>query len=302
MHKEISPLAELASLMSRLTPGDGIHSTAVPGVSILRTSRPNDLMHDIQEPAVCLIAQGSKRVLLGDDIYRYDTSRFLVASVELPVSAEVLEASVEKPYLCFRMNLIPQQVAAIVLDAGLTSRRYPSSRGLFLSETTPPLLDAVLRLVRLLQAPDDIAALAPLAMREITYRLLTGPEGVRLHQIAAPDSHAQRVARAIGWLRGNFHLPMKVDEIACQVSMSPSSLYHHFKAVTSMSPLQYQKQLRLQEARRLMLGGGVDAATASWRVGYESPSQFSREYRRMFNESPGRDAQRLRGLRSPAGA
>jgi AraC-like DNA-binding protein len=291
-----TPLAELASLMTQLTPGDGIHPTAVQGVSILRASTPNNLVHDVHEPAVCVIVQGSKRVLLADEVLRYDPSRYLVASVDLPVSAEVLQASADKPYLCLRMSLDPRDVAETVLQSGLSAVRKPTSRGLFLSETTPPLLDAVLRLVRLLRAPDDIALLAPLTKREILYRLLTGPEGVRLHQIASPDSHSQRVARAIAWLKENFHLPMKVDEMARQVNMSTSSLHHHFKAVTAMSPLQYQKQLRLQEARKLMLGAGLDAATASWRVGYESSSQFSREYRRMFSESPGRDAQRLRGL------
>lgn len=296
MPQEQTPLSELASLMTRLTPGDGVHPTAVPGVAILRTSKPNDLVHDVHQPALCVIVQGSKRVLLADEVYQYDPARYLVVSVDLPVSAEVLQASSEHPYLCFRLTLDPQQVAEIVLQAGLSASRRPTPRGLFLSETTPQLLDAVLRVVRLLQTPDDIALLAPLAVREIVYRLLTGPEGARLHQIASPDSHAQRVGRAINWLKENFQLPMKVDDMARQASMSTSSLHHHFKAVTAMSPLQYQKQLRLQEARRLMMGAGLDAATASWRVGYESPSQFSREYKRLFSETPGRDAQRLRGM------
>jgi len=295
-------LAELCRLLARHAPHDGVHDTAIPGVAAVRASQPgSEIGHALHQAALCLIAQGAKRVMLGDEVYVYDASRHLVFSVDLPIGAQVMRATPDEPYLCFRLDLPAQAVADGLLRAGDTAMPQPAAmadpaqaRGLFLSRTGAPLLDAVLRLLRLLDAPDDAPALAPLVQQEIIYRLLRSDEGARLARVARADSQAHRVARAIGWLKAHYAEPLRIDELARQVHMSASSLHHHFRAVTAMSPLQYQKQLRLQEARRLLLGEVSDAASAGHRVGYDSPSQFSREYSRLFGVPPARDAQRLR--------
>lgn len=293
--------AELAARIEAWTGRDGTHATAVPRLSLIRVSQPGAPVHLVHEPALCIIAQGSKRVLLADEIYLYDATRYLVASVGLPVTAQVVDATAAEPYLCFRLDLDPGEIAAMLLEPGVAAPApQRSSRGLYLSEASAAMLDAAGRLVRLLDAPEDIPALAPLAVRELLYRLLRSDDGWRLRQIATPDSQAQRIARAIGLLRVNFAQPLRIEDVAREVHMSPSSLHHHFRAVTAMSPLQYQKQLRLQEARRLLLSENIDAATAGYRVGYESPSQFSREYSRMFGDPPARDLRRLRELAPPA--
>ncbi|HYO69716.1 MAG TPA: AraC family transcriptional regulator [Archangium sp.] len=290
-------LAELAEAIDRFAPRDGVHPTAIERMSLIRSSRAGEPVHTLHQPALCLIAQGSKQLMLGEDVYQYDASRHLVVSVDLPMTGRVLQATSQVPYLCFRFDLDPGELADMLLQARLPSpSQRTSARGMYLGETCPLLLDAVLRLVRLLDTPEDIPALAPLAMREILYRLLKGEHGWRLNQIVTANSQAQRIARVIGWLKEHFAEPLRIEDIAREVHMSTSSLHHHFKAVTAMSPLQYQKQLRLQEARRLMLSEDVDAATAGFRVGYESPSQFSREYSRLFGAPPARDQRRLRQL------
>ncbi|GGD47149.1 AraC family transcriptional regulator [Pseudoxanthomonas indica] len=287
--------AQLAELIERFTVVDGIHEMPIEGLRMARLSAPSEPMRGIQDPALCLIVQGCKQTMLGEDVYEYDASRYLVASVDLPITGQVIRATPEEPYLSLVLKLPPADIAALVTKAEEASAPLPPpSRGLSVSRCDPELLDAVLRLVRLLDAPQDIAMLAPLVIREIHYRLLRSDQGGNLRHIAMPDSQGHRVAKAIGWLRQNYAQPMRIDHIAEQVHMSPSALHHHFKAVTTMSPLQYQKQLRLQEARRLMLAEVVDAATAGHRVGYESPSQFSREYSRMFGAPPLRDVERLR--------
>lgn len=288
-------MAELAEAIERFAPRDGVHPTAIERMGLIRSSRPGEPVHALHQPALCIIAQGSKQVMLGEDVYLYDASRHLVVSVDLPVTARVLQATPQVPYLCFRLDLEPGELAAMLLQAGLPApTQRTSARGMYLGDTCPLLLDAVLRLVRLLDTPEDIPALAPLAMREILYRLLKGEHGWRLNQIVTANSQAQRIARVIGWLKEHFAEPLRIEDIAREVHMSTSALHHHFKAVTAMSPLRYQKQLRLQEARRLMLSEDVDAATAGFRVGYESPSQFSREYSRLFGAPPARDQRRLR--------
>jgi AraC-like DNA-binding protein len=290
------PLSELARTLERHSSGDGIHATAIPGVAVLRASaRTDQPIHTIYEPAMCLIVQGAKQVMLNNEVYAYDRSRYLVVSAELPVTGQVMQATAEKPYLCLRVDIDAAEVAALILQSGI--RPAPAgglSRALVLAQTSASLLDAAMRLARLLDMPEDIGALAPLAKREILYRLLKSEQGMQLCQIAATGGAAQRVARAISWLKKHFDHPLRIDEIAQEVHMSPSSLHHHFKAVTAMSPLQYQKQLRLQEARRLMLVHSIDAATAGHRVGYGSPSQFGREYSRLFGAPPASDLRRLR--------
>ncbi|MFN6996171.1 MAG: AraC family transcriptional regulator N-terminal domain-containing protein [Aquincola tertiaricarbonis] len=282
---------ELAGLVARHAPRDGICPTSIPRLSAIKLSAPGEeLVHALHQPAVCIIAQGAKRVMLRDEIYSYDASRFLVFSTDLPVSAQVTHASFHEPYLCFRLDLDPAEVSELVLQLGPPAApRARTSRGLFLSNVTDGMLDAAIRIMRLLDSPEDAAMLAPLAARELVYRLLRSEQGERLAQIARADSHASRVMRAVTWLKTHFAEPLKVDDLARECCMSTSSLHHHFRAVTSMSPLQYQKQLRLQEARRLLLSDGIEVSRAGYTVGYESASQFSREYSRLFGLPPSKD-------------
>lgn len=290
--------AELATAIERATAVDGLHETAIPRLHLARLSRPQSPAHAVHEPAFCVLAQGSKRVLLADETYIYDNSQYLVVSQCLPVAGQVIDPTPESPYLSLRLDFEAKDIAALALDLDLlrTLPQRPAQRGLFTGELSVALLDPVLRLVRLLDSPEDIPTLAPLIVREILYRVLRAPEGWRLAQMAVADGYSRRVARAIHELTERFREPLRVEQLAQAVHMSVSSLHQHFKAVTAMSPLQYQKQLRMQEARRLMFGEQVDAATAGHRVGYESQSQFSREYSRFFGMPPARDIRRLREL------
>ena len=291
----MTSIAEIAALIERFTGADGVVRTPIRGLHLSRRSAPAEPMRGVHEAAFCLIAQGSKRVMLADEIYTYDRSHFLVASVDLPVSGQVVQASVEEPFLGLVLNLDPAEVAEMAAQASLAPPADAATlRGLFVAESGPQMLEAIARLLRLLDTPADIPVLAPLAQRELLYRLLRGEHGWRIAQMVAVQGHSQRVRDAIGWLRAHFSEPLQIEAFARLVNMSPSSLHHHFKAVTAMSPLQFQKQLRLQEARRLLLSEGVDAATAGHRVGYESASQFSREYSRLFGAPPARDLKRLR--------
>lgn len=292
----MSQVEELASLIARFAPSDGVHQTAIPRLKVVRLSQPSEPMHGLHEPALCIIAQGAKQVILGDQIYRYDAAHCLVVSLDLPVIGQVIEATPEEPYLCVKLELDPAAIGALMLEAPpLTERELSSGPGLTVGPMTPALRDAVIRLTGLLKAPADIAVLAPLVEREILYRLLTGEQAARLRQIAVAESKLQQVNRAIAWIKRNYRSPFSVEIVAAEARMSPSALHQHFKAVTAMSPLQYQKQLRLQEARRLILARAHDAASAGFQVGYESPSQFSREYSRLFGAPPLRDVARLRG-------
>lgn len=245
---------------------------------------------------MCLIVQGGKRVMFQGEAYDYDARRLLVFSVDLPVSAAVTRATPRTPYLCLRMDIDAREVADLL--SGLPAsqggvQRAEARPGLFLTAVTAELVDASTRLLRLAHAPAEIPVLGPLIRREILFRLLQGPEGHRLAQIGRGDSATGRVLDAIAWIKKHFARPLRIAELARQVHLSESSLHHQFKSVTAMSPLQYQKQLRLQEARRLLLAG-QDAASAGHAVGYESASQFSREYARQFGAPPARDAQRMR--------
>lgn len=292
----MSQVEELARLIARFAPSDGVHQTAIPRLKVVRLSQPSEPMHGLHEPALCIIAQGAKQVILGDRIYRYDAAHCLVVSLDLPVIGQVIEATPDEPYLCVKLELDPAAIGALMLEAPPLAETEPSSgSGLTISPMTPALRDAVIRLTGLLETPADIAVLAPLVEREILYRLLTGDQAARLRQIAVAESKLQQVNRAIGWIKRNYRKPFSVEVVAAEARMSPSALHQHFKAVTAMSPLQYQKQLRLQEARRLILAKAHDAASAGFQVGYESPSQFSREYSRLFGAPPLRDVARLRG-------
>lgn len=284
---------ELSALVARHAPEDGVHATPLPGVFLLRRATPTTPLHTLYEPAACIIVQGAKHVMLGDEVYRYDAETHLVVSVDLPMVAHVIEASPERPYLCIQLNLD----VSILHDLALAYAGAPlpePSRGVHLSPTTPDLLDAVARLVRLLDRPQDIVALAPLVRREIHYRLLTGDQAGAVRHVAAAEGRLAQVGRAIAWIKGNYARPFRIETVAREARMSASALHQHFKAVTALSPLQYQKQVRLQEARRLMLAQGRDAQAAGFEVGYDSPSQFSREYARLFGAPPAADAARLR--------
>jgi AraC-like DNA-binding protein len=256
---------ELAEQIARHGAKDG-RIEAAPGLFLLRYSLPVGPLYAVSEPSFCVIAQDSKEVLLGDERYRYDASHYLLVSAGLPVVGHILEASKERPYLAVRLVLDPAVVTAVLMEAGLlASRTDDAVKAMAVSRLDTSLLDAVVRLVRLLDAPSDYAALAPLAAREIVYRLALGEQGARLRQIAVVGGRAHRIAKAIELLRKNYDKPLRIGGLARQLAMSISGFHHHFKAVTAMSPLQFQKELRLQEARRLLLAGDVDAATAGYR-------------------------------------
>ncbi|HEY7181179.1 MAG TPA: AraC family transcriptional regulator [Blastocatellia bacterium] len=293
-----SRMAELARLVGRNIGADGIHATAIPRLFLIRRSQPTEPCPTVYDPALCIVVQGRKQVMLADEIYIYGPEQFLVVSVDLPMMGQVIEATPAEPYLCLKFNLDPAQLSALMVELGQgaswNQRAEQLRLGLSVNPLSPSLLDAVVRLARLLETPNDIPILSPLVEREILYRLLTGEYGDRLRQIATADHRLSAVNRAINWLKQNYAAPFRIETVAREARMSPSALHHSFKSVTAMSPLQYQKQLRLQEARRLMLGQAMDAATASHHVGYESPSQFSREYSRLFGAPPSRDIARLK--------
>jgi AraC-like DNA-binding protein len=271
--------------------------TAIPGLSLFQRNEPTQPESRMYEPRICLIAQGAKRVLLGDDTYVYGERHFLITSVNLPTVVQITKASREKPCLGLILKLDQREISQLMVDSNLPlSRPQQSSRGMATGEVTLPLLTAFQRLVDLLAEPKDIPILAPIIQREIFYRLLVGDQGARLRQIASAGSQSQQIARAIDWLKDNFTRPLRIDDLATQVNMSTSTFHHHFRTLTAMSPLQYQKWLRLNEARRLMLIENQDAATVAFQVGYESPSQFSREYGRLFGAPPLRDITSLRQM------
>jgi AraC-like DNA-binding protein len=292
-------MEKLASAVERQAAVDGSYDTAVPALRLSRVSKPSDLTALVYEPCLCVVAQGAKDVLLAGEAYRLDPAQSLLVSVDLPVDARMVEASPGRPYLGVRISLDPAVVGELMADGTAAPPPGSPARGIAVTPAEPPPLDAVTRLVSLLDSPRDVAALSPLVLREVTYRVLTGPQGARLRQITSAGAPAHRIARAVRWLKDNFAGPLRVEALARRVGMSPSALHLHFKNVTAMSPLQYQKRLRLQEARRLMLGEGLDAGEAAFRVGYESPSQFSREYRRAFGAPPRQDVAAIR-LEAPA--
>src|ERR1700722_1995803 len=292
---------ELTARVARLTPFDGSHQSALPGLALTRGSVPTVCMPTVYQPCLGIVVQGRKRAVLNDEVFHYDALNYLVVSVTLPGMGQVLEATPEHPYLSLRLNLDLEEIARLVMELG---NRGPSpaaaDRGLFVARLDEPLLDAVLRMVKLLDTPEDIDVLAPVIQREIYYRILRGDLGSRLVDLAQSEGGNHRVVRAIEWLKQHYVAPLRIETLADAVHMSPSALHHRFKAVTAMSPLQYQKHLRLHEARRLMFADGIESATAGHRVGYESASQFSREYRRLFGAPPRSEIARLREVGAEA--
>jgi AraC-like DNA-binding protein len=296
-HRMDADREELAERIARAVPRDGL-ADPQPGVNLARFARPTELHHGFLDPCFCVIAQGAKTLTLGEDVFRYDPARYMIATVGVPMTAQVVEASPDRPYLSLRLNLDPAVVASVMVETGLAQPRDDGGgvRAIAVSDLDADLLDATLRLVRLVERPEQYRALAPLVVREIVYRLLTGAQGNRMRHLATDGGYARRMVRAVAKLRKDFDKPLRIEAVAKQLGMSTSGFHAHFKAVTAMSPLQFQKQLRLQEARRLMLGEHLDAAEAGYRVGYEDPAYFNRDYKRHFGEPPGRDVERLREL------
>lgn len=291
-------VARLARLIAAYAPHDGCFELRIPGVHAIRRSRTDsEVVHGLAQPALCIVAQGAKSVMLGQEVYEYDEARMIAFSVDVPVTAQITRASRSEPFLAFRLDLDPHKVAELVLKVyphGLP--RAPDSRAVNVGQSSVGIVNAARRLMELMGQPGDAELLAPLAIDEILIRLLRSPIGVRVAQIGLAESGVHGIAKAVSWLRTNFSQPMKVEELAELANMSVSSFHQHFKSVTSMSPLQFQKALRLQEARRLMLSTMTDASTASWKVGYQSASQFSREYSRLFGSAPTKDIARLREI------
>lgn len=295
-------LQRLRDGIARRARNDGPSATAISSLIIFKHSAPDSRPHPgVYEPSICLSAQGAKRVLLGGETYTYKPGNFLIASVHLPAVFQVIEASPSKPLLGLVIRINPREVSELMLDSKIsTERLHHPARGMALGEASQPLLASVNRLLDVLDSPQDIPILAPLILREITYRLLTSDQGARLRQVALAGSQGRQIAQAIEWLKAEYALPFKIEELAERVHMSVSAFHQHFRAVTAMSPLQFQKWLRLNEARRIMLAENLNAGTAALRVGYESPSQFSREYRRLFEQTPLQDIKRLRGAAAGA--
>nr|WP_298728879.1 AraC family transcriptional regulator [uncultured Steroidobacter sp.] len=294
---ELDRRRELASLTEKYSSGEGVHATAVNGLFCIRLSAPNMTLPAVYQPSVCVILQGAKQVLLEEEIYRYEPPQFLAVSVDLPLLGQVVEASAERPYLCLQIEIDPRQIGELIAHSGDTGwTRSDTTRGLFVGTPDGPTLEAVLRLARLLETPRDIPVLAPMMLREFHYRLLSSEYGPLIAQMAISGSNTRKIGQVIRQIKTQLASPIRIEELAAMVNMSPSSFHQHFKAVTAMSPLQYQKRLRLTEARHILLAENADAASTAYRVGYQSVSQFSREYARMFGAPPIRDVEGIRGL------
>jgi AraC-like DNA-binding protein len=288
-------IKSLAESIARCTQNGDQDPTRVPGLSIFQRENLTGPFSFRYEPSICLAVQGAKSVIIGDESYVYDAHHYLITSVHLPTTVQVLEATPEKPFLGLMLKLDLREISQLMVDSNLPQPRpQQSSRGMATGEITLPLIRTFQRLIELLDEEQDIPILASVIQREIMYRLLVGDQGERLRQIVSAGSKSQQIARVIEWLQSNFTLPLRVEELAEQANMSTTSFHNHFRSITALSPLQFQKQLRLQEAKRLMLADHMDAANAAFLVGYESPSQFSREYNRLFGAPPVRDITTLR--------
>lgn len=294
MYEQLRELRDLASgAQNHLTP------TGIPRVAMVQGKIPELELNAIYEPMVNLILQGSKSMTVGDRTLEYDPATYFVMSVGLPAAGVVRPAPTGEPYLAVALLLDPQVLASLLGDLPESARAQAPAAGFSVAAVTPELMDAWVRMLRLMERPGDIPALAPVYERELLYRVLQGPHGGMLRDIATPDTAMARVSLAIEWIRRNFAQPLRVEALADKAAMSTSAFHRHFKAVTSLSPLQYQKRVRLLQARMLLISKGSSVATAAFDVGYESPTQFSREYARAFGLPPARDSSRLlSGLRA----
>ena len=278
--------------------------TALTGVSVLCSPTTTEPLGDVTEPTVAVIAQGAKETALNGRNFAYGPGQFVITSLELPVAGHIVRASAEEPFLAVVLKLHPERIAALLLETAPPATLRPAGveatpAGIAVSDASPALLDAICRLLALLDTPSDAAALASGVEREVLWRLVTGPQGATVRQIGLADSRLSHLGRAIRWIRGNYDQTLRVEELAALANMSASSFHRHFRGVTSMTPVQFQKQMRLHEARARLLAEPGDVAGVGYAVGYDSPSQFSREYRRMFGVPPSRDALVLREAASP---
>jgi AraC-like DNA-binding protein len=290
-------LQQLVRLIRQHAPSDGTHQTYVPSLTLMHATQLSEPFESVYTPSICVVAQGAKMAALAGENYRYDPMSYLVTSVELPIDGRLIEASRETPYLSLKLNFDTDVILDIVQGMNhSTPAPTMACRGITVSRTSPALLESLVRLLDLLDTPQDIPILAPLIIREILYRVLQGDQGASIRQFAIIGSHAHKIAQAIQLINRQFDRPLVIEQIAESVNLSTSAFHKHFKRVTSMSPLQYQKTVRLQEARRLMLTENLQASEAAYRVGYESPSQFSREYARMYGKPPMLDVQELQGV------
>jgi AraC-like DNA-binding protein len=286
---------ELAKLIEDFSKQDDVHPTLIPSLFIIRESIITEPISRVNEPSFCIILQGEKEVLLGEERFLYGPGHYIVVSVDLPVTGQVFKASTESPYLALKLEFTPSQILEVLNETDYQiGQDKNTKRAMFVSKVGPSLLDAVLRLARLLENPKHISILAPLYKKEIIYWILQGPHGEALEQMALEGSNASRIREVIDHIMNNFEKSFRIEALAKIANMSLSSLHRHFKEVTAMSPIQFQKQLRLQEARRLLLAESTDVAEVAFRVGYESQSQFSREYSRMFGFPPRLDLNRMR--------
>jgi AraC-like DNA-binding protein len=284
--------SDIAELALRYSTASGTSRTPVPALQIVRADRTGERVHAVHRPSLCLLAQGAKEVTVGTTVFRYRSAQFLFSSVDLPVTGAVVEATPAKPYLCLALEIEPSVVFELASAGCVPAASNRNGRAIFVGKSDARMTDAFTRLLECLAHPLDVAVLAPSVIREITYRLLQGPYGDSVRDLGVPDSQTQRIAKAIEHLKRGFAQALRVEALARVAGMSVSSFHQHFKQVTTLSPLQYQKRLRLQEARRLLLSHEAGAADVGFTVGYESPSQFSREYARLFGLPPMQDVTR----------
>ncbi|WP_144142675.1 AraC family transcriptional regulator [Paraburkholderia sp. BCC1884] len=287
---------DLIEQIARWTSQSDDQPTGIPGLTLYRRTAPGQPASGMYPPSIAVIARGRKRVALGDEMFEYDGGHYLVTAVDLPTVSQVMEATEDRPYLSLMLTLEPKAISQLMVDHDFSyARKGGPGRGMAISELTLPLLTGLTRLVALLDEPEHISALAPMLKQELLYRLLAGEQGEHLRQMRYVGSQSHQMGKAIAWLKDNYQQPFRVEHLAARASMGLSTFHHHFRELTAMSPLQYQKQLRLHEARRLLLTDCIDAASAAQQVGYESPSQFNREYSRFFGAPPLKDISRFRG-------
>lgn len=285
---------ELIERMTRIAPENSLLEV-FPGIFIYQSSQPTESDISVLKPAFCVIAQGSKNVLLNDELFHYDPGHYLISTLDLPIMSNVVDASPEKPYLNLRIDLDPALVASVMLESNIEAKKSSAKiKAMDVSPVDADLFDAVVKLVKLFDVPDEMKLFAPSIIREIIYRLLKGKQSERLSHLATSEGDTRRISKIVKKLREHIDQPLSIEDTARELGMSVSGFHNHFKSVTAMSPLQFQKQLRLQEARRLMLTENMDVASASFQVGYEDPSYFSREYKKLFGASPLRDVAKIR--------
>jgi AraC-like DNA-binding protein len=298
--QNMSKLSELRALVARHA-HDGVHSSTLDDLIFMSSRVPTEIqstraLGSVVEPALALVVQGKKRVVLADKVIDYGPGQYLVVSFELPLSAQILRASANEPFLAFSLTLKPAAIASLLLETGSNDRGATDVSGIALSTATENLLDPLIRLLSLLDTQADVPVLRPGIEKEILWRLINGEQAQMIRQIGLADSRLTRIGRATRWIRDHYADSLQVEELAQMIGMSVTSFHRHFRAVTMMSPVQYQKQIRLQEARARLIAEGDDVAAVGFNVGYDSPSQFSREYSRLFGAPPGRDASRLKAL------